>query len=91
MEHRSFAAAHDRTARARPAGAVQDDAEQNCDHAYEADQVCRELRGCVPVHVLGMTGRREMGHDVREPAKDQDQQADAGQKRKAQELGTDAF
>jgi hypothetical protein len=45
----------------------------------------------VLVHVLGMTGRREMGHDVREPAKDQDQQADAGQKRKAQELGTDAF
>jgi hypothetical protein len=75
----------------RPSGAIENDAEQDDDHAHKADQVRRDLRGRVPVHVVGMTAGSQMGRDIGEPTNGEDQQPDPDEQRKAEYLATGTF
>ena len=73
-----------------PADAVDDDAEQNEDHAREPDQVGRELGRRVLVEMGRVAAlndaRFEVGDDVGQPAEAKDEQTEAGKERKLREL-----
>jgi hypothetical protein len=66
--------------------AVRDDAEQDHDHAHEADQVGRELRRGVFVPIAGMADNLEVGGDVRDSSDQQDRQPHVNEQGKASEL-----
>jgi hypothetical protein len=71
--------------------AIDDDAEQDHDHAHEPDQVGRELRRGVLVEVVGVTRRPEVSRDIGKPPEHEDDEPDVHEERKPEELAAGAF
>jgi hypothetical protein len=77
-----------------PPNAVDDDAEQDDDHADEPDQVGGDLRVGMLVDMTGMTGMTddtEVDDHVRDAAEDEDQQAEPDDDREAEDLVPQPF
>jgi hypothetical protein len=75
----------------RSPDAIDDEAEQDHDHAGEPDKVRPQLRRGVPGEVLHVTRRLPMSRDVGKPADDEDHEAYVNEERQGKEPGASAF